>query len=154
LRARGYAYWDARLAAGIVATDKEPFRKELGSIATWCRHDAIPADWLLGQLLNMLEAGFAPSSGYSVVEWLAKHAETFPGRAIQALELLLRNPRTDHWTYTTHRSAIRTILAVALANEDQQCAVQAEATIGYLASIGEGEYLNLTRPADVTAEVP
>lgn len=134
--------------------NKEPFRKELGAIATWCIHDAISPDWLLSQLLKMLDAGFAPNSGYSVVEWLAKHAETFPGRAIQALELLLRNPQTDHWTYTTHRSAIRTILAGALASGDQKCAAQAEATIGYLASIGEGEYLNLTRPADVTAEVP
>ena len=77
---------------------------------------------------------------------------SFPDQAINALELLLRNPHTDHWTYTTHRSAIRTILASALASGNQQCAAQAEATIGYLASIGEGEYLNLTRPANVTVE--
>jgi hypothetical protein len=100
----------------------------------------------------MLAAGFAPNTGYTVVEWLAKNSETFPDQAINALELLLRNPHTDHWTYTTHRSAIRTILASALASGNQQCAAQAEATIGYLASIGEGEYLNLTRPANVTVE--
>jgi hypothetical protein len=152
MRARGYAYWDARLSAGIAATDKEPFRKELGAIATWCRHDAIPTDWLLGQLLAMLTAGFAPNSGYSVVEWLAKNAETFPSQAVNVLELLLRNPHTDHWTYTTHRNAIRTILASALASGNEQCAAQAEATIGYLASIGEGEHLNLTRPASITVE--
>ncbi len=152
MRARGYAYWDARLSAGIAASDKEPFRKELGAIATWCRHDTIPTEWLLGQILEMLAAGFAPNTGYTVVEWLAKNSETFPDQAINALELLLRNPHTDHWTYTTHRSAIRTILASALASGNQQCAAQAEATIGYLASIGEGEYLNLTRPANVTVE--
>jgi hypothetical protein len=100
----------------------------------------------------MLAAGFAPNSGYTVVEWLAKNSEKFPDQAINALELLLRNSHTDHWTYTAHRSAIRTILTSALASGNQQCAAQAEATIGYLASIGEGEHLNLTRPDNVTIE--
>jgi hypothetical protein len=142
-----YAYWDARLSAGIAATDKVPFRNELGAIASWCRHEGIPTDWLLGQILEMLEYGFAPNPGYTIVEWLAKISDGAPDQTINALELLLRSSQTDHWTYTAHRNAIRIILANALASGKQQCIAQAEATISYLASIGEGEYLNLNRPA-------
>lgn len=152
IRARGYAYWNARLSAGVAATDKEPFRKELGAIASWCRHDSIPADWLLEQMLKMLAAGFAPSSGYTVVEWLAKVAVDDPDRSIDALELLLRNPHTEHWTYTTHKESIRAILTGALNSGNPEIAAKARATIGYLASIGEGKYLNLTRPGNVTIQ--
>jgi hypothetical protein len=152
IRVRGYGYWNARLSAGVAATDKEPFRKELGAIASWCRHDGIPADWLLEQMLTMLAAGFAPSSGYTVVEWLAKVSGDDPKRTIDALELLLRNPNTEHWTYTTHKESMRTILTAALTSGNSESAAKAEATIGYLVSIGEGEYLNLTRPGNATIQ--
>src|SRR5258705_8484550 len=147
---RTYGYGATSPSHSLVFTKRAMGAKQI--ISQRCRHDAIPTDWLLGQLLKMLAAGFAPNSGYSIVEWLAKNVDTFADQAIDALELLLRNPHTDHLTYTTHRSAIRTILASALASGNQQCAAQAEATIGYLASIGEGEYLNLIRPANVTVE--
>jgi hypothetical protein len=150
IRARGYAYWTTRLAAGLAATDKEPFRNELGAVASWCRHDNIPADWLLDQMLKMLSGGYAPSSGYTVVEWLAKVSTDDAARSIDVLELLLRNPHIDHWTYTTHKESVRTILLAALNSGIPEASAKAEATIGFLASIGETEYLNLMPPDDAT----
>ncbi len=98
----------------------------------------------------MLAAGYAPSSGYTVVEWLAKISVDEAANTIEALGLLLRNPHTEHWTYTTHKDSIRAILEAALDCGIPEASVKAEATIGYLASIGESEYLNLTRPISET----
>jgi len=152
VRARGMAYWDTRLSAGLKASDKDPYRKELGSITSWCRHINIPTDWLLEQMLKMLEGGFAPNSGYTVVEWLEKVAADDPARSMQILGLLLRNPHTEHWTYTTHKNSIRAILAAALSSGNSESVAQAEAAIGYLASIGEGEYQNLLPPSNPTKQ--
>ena len=82
-----------------------------------------------------------------MVEWLAKISVDEAVNAIEALGLLLRNPHTEHWTYTTHKESIRAILVNSGIPE---ASVKAEATIGYLASIGESEYLNLTRPINET----
>ena len=36
-------------------------------IGQWCNRNENDADWLLNQLLEMLQAGFVPGSGYSVI---------------------------------------------------------------------------------------
>ena len=100
----------------------------------------------------MLVAGFSPSSGYTVVEWLAKISDTAPDQTVTALELFLRNPHTDRWSYTPHKSAIRAVLTNALTSGSPECADKAAATIGYLASIGEGEYVSLIRPGPAAGE--
>jgi len=146
IRARGYDYWRVRMASGIAAAEKELYRKELGAISNWCRHSNIPADWLLEQILTLLNAGFAPSTGYAVIEWLAKQAGEDPSRAIAALELMLRNPHTEHWTYTTHKESIRAILVAGLGAGNPATVAKTKDTIGYLASIGETEYSSLTLP--------
>lgn len=148
VRLRGLAYWDARLAAGIAANDKEPFREELGGIASWCRHPNIDAKWLLDQMKRMLSAGFAPSAGYTVVEWLAKLVFEDVEGPLEVLQALLKNPHLDHWTYATHKDSIRTILAGGMQSENSATVKRAEETISLLASLGETEYLDLIRSSD------
>jgi hypothetical protein len=71
MRARGCLYWEHRLAAAKTCTDPDAFRLELGAIGTWDLRDQIDALWLLDQMIAMLEAGFAPTNAFGVVERLA-----------------------------------------------------------------------------------
>ncbi len=142
-RSRAVHYWQTRLDTARSASNKEPFRKEIGAIATWCRHDNIPADWLLTQMMIALKADFAPNSGYTVVEWMAKHIEEDTARIVEAFELTVRNKHSDHWTYIAHKDAVRVILRTGMASPDPEVLERSKALISYLASIGENEYLAL-----------
>lgn len=142
-RKRAVGYWEARLAAGIAATNKAPFRKELGAIGGWLRPKGIDKAWMLEQLLALLHAGFVPVPGYSAVEWLAERISEAPTRCMEALQLIIHNAKDDHWIYTAQRDAIRTVLTAAFESGDERAITQAESTIGYLASIGESGYQDL-----------
>jgi hypothetical protein len=65
IRARGFAYWERRLAAAKGATDPEPFRKEVGAIGQWCFREQIDDVWLSEQLLDMMQAGFIPTDAFT-----------------------------------------------------------------------------------------
>jgi hypothetical protein len=114
-RARGVAYWEARLAAAIAAPDPDSYRVELGAIGQWCIHPGIDPSWLLDQLARLVDAGFEPNMGYSVVDWLGKIAPSLPDKAVHVLSGLLNSPRANRWTYTAHRRGIRTVLENGLA---------------------------------------
>ena len=80
----------------------------------WCFHGEVDEVWLGEQLVRMLKAGFVPSDAYEVVEWLQGIAPRQIDRAVEAVRLLLRNPRTDRWAYMTKREPIREILEEGL----------------------------------------
>jgi len=84
-----------------------------------------------------LKADFAPNSGYTVVEWMAKHIEEDTARIVEAFELTVRNKHSDHWTYIAHKDAVRVILRAGMASPDVDVLERSKALISYLASIGE-----------------
>jgi hypothetical protein len=103
MRARGFSYWERRLAAAQSAADSEPFRLELGAIGQWCLRAQIDDQWLMDQLISMLRAGFLPTDAFSVVERLQKISPDHSDQAVTVLSELLRNPRVDRWAYITQR---------------------------------------------------
>jgi hypothetical protein len=145
-RARGLHYWESRLAAAAVAGNPDWYRAELGAISQWCGRDNIDVAWLLEQLLQMLGSGFAPGSGYTVVEWLGKLAPSYPDKTVAVLSALLSSPRIDHWTYTTRRDSIRTILETGLTGGRKDTADRVSETVSFLSTVGETGYLDLVRP--------
>ena len=147
MRARGFSYWERRLAIAECSDDPDAFRTELGAIGQWCLPEPIDDDWLADQLFAMLEAGFVPTDAFSVVDWLAKIAPRNVDRAVKILSALLRNPRVDQWAYMTQREPIRTVLSEGLARGTNQTVELAKETISFLSSIGETTYLDLVRPS-------
>jgi hypothetical protein len=95
----------------------------------------------------MLRAGFAPTDAFSVAEWLQKIAPRHVDRAVEALATLLRHPQVDRWAYMTQREPIRAVLREGLARGTPETIERANATVGYLSSIGETSYLDLVRPS-------
>lgn len=144
MRTRALNYWDSRLAAGEMAQDRAAFKGELGSIGQWCENHQLDPDWLFDQMLRMLRSGFAPSSAYSVVEWLAKISASHADRALEVLEALVTNPGVDH--YMGQEQSIRTVLSVGHAIGTPATIKRVGEVVSYLASIGQTGYLDVIRP--------
>jgi hypothetical protein len=145
-RARGLAYWQRRLDTARRSGNPDAFRAELGAIGQWTLRDRIDDHWLADQLFDMLQAGFAPTDAFSVVDWLAKIAPRNVDRAVEILSALLRNPHIDQWAYMTQREPIRTVLAEGLARGTQDTIAKVHELIGFLSSINETGYIDLIRP--------
>ena len=147
VKARSLAYWESRLAEAIRSGNLDTYRSELGVIGQWCFHGQVDEAWLCEQLIRMLRAGFAPTDAFSVAEWLQKIAPRHVDRAVEALAALLRHPEVDRWAYMTQREPIRAVLREGLARGTAETIERANATVGYLSSIGETSYLDLVRPS-------
>ena len=145
LRTRALAYWDSRLAAGEAAQDRAAFQGELGSIGLWCENHQLGPDWLFDQMLMMRRSGFAPSSAYSVVDWLAKISASHADRAVEVLEALVTNPGTDR--YMGQEQSIRTILVAGQTRGAPATIERVGEVVSYLASIGQTGYLDVVRLA-------
>jgi hypothetical protein len=145
LRARGFAYWERRLAAGKNAADPEPFRMELGAIGQWCFRDQIDDLWLSEQLLDMMKAGFVPTDAFSVVTRLQKISSRHADQALAVLQALLTNPLVDRWAYMTQREPIREVLSAGLTRGTAETITRAGELISFLSTIGETSYIELVR---------
>jgi hypothetical protein len=145
MRARGFSYWERRLAAAIAASDPAPFRPELGAIAQWYVRPQIDDLWLLEQLAKMMQAGFAPKDAFSVVDRLCKMSANHPDQALSVLAALLRHPRVDRSAYVTQRDAIREILSAGMSSGRPESRAIGEELIGFLSTIGETSYIDLVR---------
>ena len=145
IRARGFAYWQRRLADAKSAADPEPFRMELGAIGQWCFRDQIDDLWLSEQLLDMMKAGFLPTDAFSVVTRLQKISSRHADQAVAVLQALLTNPLVDRWAYMTQREPIRDVLSAGLARGTAETVTRAEELISFLSTIGETSYIELVR---------
>lgn len=147
VKARALAYWEHRLDEAIRSTEPGRYHLELGSISQWCVHGWVDETWLCDQLLRMLRAGFSPSNGFIVVEWLGKIAARHVDHAVEVLAALLRHPEVDQWTYLTQRDSIRSVLKDGLAGGTSETVKRAREMVSYLSTVGEPGYLDLLGPA-------
>jgi hypothetical protein len=141
-RARGYAYWDARLAAAQASSDPDSFRGEIGAFGQWCNGKQ-DAPWLLEQLRRMLKAGFAPTQSYGIMEWLAEVASDNLDDVVETLFALLDNKHTDRWAYLMHDAPIRFILTQGLERGADTTKKTVEKIISILSSKGETKYTEI-----------
>ena len=122
------------------------FRAELGVISQWCGKENIDPAWLLDQLLQMLNADYAPRGGYTIPEWLAKLAPAYPDKTVAVLSALLTSPHIEHWTYTMHRDSIRTILETGLRQGMKETVGRVHEVVSFLSTVGETSYVDLILP--------
>jgi hypothetical protein len=145
LRARARSYWESRLGAAKKSSNPDAFREELGIIGQWCNRDEIDADWLLDQLLDMLQAGFSPGSGFSVMAWLAKLSETHVDKVVEVLTAYFACPWASIQDSMFQKDAIRTVLEPGRAKGTPETVVRVEEIVSRLATFGESGYMDLLR---------
>ena len=117
----------------------------MGALGQFFFRQQIDDDWLMDQLMALLDAGFVPRDAYSIVDRLKKISLTSPDRAAEVLASMLLNPRLDRWTYTTQTDAVRSVLENGLAHGTADTVALIRQSVNYMASIGETSYLSLIR---------
>jgi hypothetical protein len=145
MRIRAQGYWEQRLAEAKNAPNPDEYRDELGSFGQFFFRGQINDNWLMKQLMELLDAGFVPQDAFSVVDRLAKISPKSPDRAAHVLAAMLLNPRLDRWAYTTQGDAIRSVFEKGLAEGSTETVTLIKQAASYLASVGETSYLLLIR---------
>ncbi len=140
--ARARTYWARRLEIARVASDKGPFRKELGVIGIWFIWK-IDVDWLFPQLTMLLNAGFAPNDGISVIDKLAEHIPTRTDAIVEIVRALVRDPEVQPWIFGAQEQSLRAILAAGKASPSPMTVASAKEIISVLSARGNPAFLDL-----------
>ena len=146
MRQRGLAYWEMRLAVASASSRPNDYRLELGTIEHWCFHGMLDEFWLSNRLLGMLRTGLFPNNGYYTIEWLVKLAARDADRAVEILFGLVQHADENRWVYLTNQTAIRSILSEGRDKGRLETLNLVSRTVSYLASLGDGSYLDLDLP--------
>jgi hypothetical protein len=141
-RDRARSYWNRRLELAKAASDKEPFKKELGVIGAWFMWD-IDEDWLLTQLMLLLNAGFAPSDGIGVIDKLAERLPSKTDDVVEAIRVLVRHPEVQPWIFGSQEQSLRNILSQGKASSSPMTVAGVKEIISFLSSRGNPAFLDL-----------
>jgi len=110
--------WRRRLEA-FEARQKSG-REEVGSFGWWFASSGkLPDDWLIDELLRLLEAGVAIDADHLVLERLADLAPAKPFEAVRAARLMIKVQREPHFLLTTNEPLRRTVSAALIADNDR-----------------------------------
>ncbi|MEY9135000.1 hypothetical protein ACVMII_003904 [Bradyrhizobium diazoefficiens] len=142
LRERAKLYWDRRLALATVAADKAPFKKELGLIGMWFSW-GVERDWLLAQLMLLLNAGFAPNDGVGLIDKLAERLPNKSDEIVEAVRVLVRHPDVQPWIFGAQEQALRNIIVQGKASVSPITVAGVKEIISFLASRGNTAFLDL-----------
>ncbi len=139
---RAKSYWATRLHAAASASDKEPFRLEIGAIGTWFLW-IDDADWMIQQLLAVLDAGYAPNDVYTVIRHLAKLDEEKIQSVVKVLYALATSNLTTRFTLTSQPIEMRRMLAAGKRSGHALTMDKVVRIANVLASKGDPAYLDL-----------
>jgi hypothetical protein len=142
LRGRAKTYWDRRLELARAASDKEPFKKELGVIGVLFLWDIEP-DWLLTQLMLLLNAGFAPNEGIGVIDKLAERIPSKIDEVVEIVRALVRHPEVQPWIFGAQEQSLRKILTEGKASFSPITVAGVKEIISFLSSRGNSAFLDL-----------
>jgi hypothetical protein len=142
LHQRARTYWDRRLEIARAASDKSPYRKELGVIGIWFLWN-IDADWLFPQLMLLLNAGFAPSDGISVIDKLAEHIPDRTDAIVEIVRALVRDPEVQPWIFGAQEQSLRAILVAGKASSSPITVASVQEIISVLSARGNPAFLDL-----------
>jgi hypothetical protein len=138
---RAMAYWDRRLAIATAATDKSPFKTELGLLGFWFSQGIDP-DWLLAQLMLLVNAGFAPN-GVGIIGKLAERLPYKIDEIVETIRVLVRHPDVQPWIFGTQEQALRNILLQGKASVSPVTVLGVKEIISFLSSRGNTAFLDL-----------
>jgi hypothetical protein len=141
-RIKAQSYWLQRLEAAKASDDPDRFRAEIGSIGLWVLWNVEP-DWLLEQLLAIMDAGFAPNDIYSVVDKLSKMDVGKIDLVIEVLSALVSSPRVNRLTLMVQPGPVRKMLVAGKGSGAPMTRSLVADIVNVLASKGDDSYMDL-----------
>jgi hypothetical protein len=130
--------WEWR--SGIVLANGNT--SELAGFGWWFGSGKFASRWASEQLIRVLEAGGGVSFDYTVTQRLPETAATDLPSAVRIVSLLIERAYTPHLVLSG-RDQFRTVLAAALASDDDRLAAEARATISRLYTERHTEFNDL-----------
>ncbi len=126
--------WERRLSAFEQAKDSH--RREVAAFGWWFASSGkLPDDWLLSQLLRMLEAGARTDADHLVIERLAGMAFERPLEALRATRLMVGVQREPHFAMASQEE-LRRLVTTTLVIDDEAVRAEARALLNALAARG------------------
>jgi hypothetical protein len=120
----------------VFQADRDPNRNEVGAFGWWFASSGkLADDWLLHELLRLLESGVAVESDHLVIERLAGLASTKPFEAVRATHLMITIKPEAHFLLMTNEP-LRRIVSAALVADDDRARLEAKDLMNELAAKG------------------
>jgi hypothetical protein len=118
------------------------FKKELGVIGTWFLWNIDP-DWLIEQLMRLINIGFAPNEGIGVIDKLATQLPSKLDAIVELVRGLVRHPDVQPWIFGAQEQALRAILTAGRASSSPLTVAGVKEIISVLSSRGNPSFLDL-----------
>jgi hypothetical protein len=141
-RIKAQSYWARRLAAAKASDRPDEFRAEIGSIGLWVLWNVEP-DWLMEQLLAIMDAGYAPNDIYSVVDKLSKMDVEKIDRVVEVLSALVSSSHVNRLTLMVQPGPMRKMLVAGKASGVPKTRSLVANIVNILASKGDDSYMDL-----------
>ena len=126
--------WKRRMEA--FESDKEAGREEMQAFGWWFASSGkLADDWLIRELLRLLEIGAPVEADHLVLERLASLAPDNPYEAVHAARLMIRLKPETHFLLTTNEH-LRRIVSAALIAEMPEARTEAKDLLNDLAAKG------------------
>ncbi len=118
-----------------VRRDPQGHRKEAAAFGWWFASKKLPDDWLLQQLLEVLEAGFELDADHLVLERLADLAQANPAETAHAVRLLISASPESHFLLISNEP-LRRIVSIALDSDRSQAQQEGRHLLNELGAMG------------------
>lgn len=103
----------------------------------------IDTDWLFPQLMLLLNAGFAPNDGISVIDKLAEHIPARTDAIVEIVRALVRDPEVQPWIFGAQEQSLRAILVAGKASSSPITVASVQEIISVLSARGNPAFLDL-----------
>lgn len=137
------ALWQARFAAFVADSGKH--RQEIGAIGWWFASSGkLPEDWLMTQLLAVLERGVPVDYPHGVIERLADLAPKRPYETIRALRLMVP-VQEEPYLLAGWREPTRRLISAAGQSNDEKAREETRTLLNEIAARGYSDYDDLAK---------
>ena len=120
----------------VFEAERAPNRNEVGTFGWWFASSGkLSDDWLIHELLRLLESGAAVEADHLVIERLAGLASTKPFEAVRATHLMITIRPEAHFLLMTNEP-LRRIVSAALVADDDRARSEAKDLMNELAAKG------------------
>jgi len=138
--------WEWRISTISQFSLAQDADRELAAFGWWMQTDVFPPLWSLQQPDRVLNLVDRIDMSPFVVARLAAIGELEPRLTLRCLDRLVKSD-TRSWSSSEWDTSVRTILTVALQQEDEEIRDQAKALVSSLALRGHTSYLALLSEA-------